>query len=61
MEPVYFVMSILGCGDDGLQCREQRLEPVRYTSIAACQQAISGALHRNADIDFPVVDLKVAA
>lgn len=55
MGPVYFVMAILGCGDDGQQCREQRVEPARYTSIAACQQAISTALARSTDIEFPVV------
>lgn len=61
MEPVYFVMAILGCGDDGQQCREQRVEPARYTSIAACQQAISSALVRNTDIEFPVVGAQCQA
>lgn len=61
MEPVYFVMAILGCGDDGLQCREQRVEPARYTSIAACQLAISTALARNTDISFPVVGAQCQA
>jgi len=55
MEPVYFVMAILGCGDDGMQCSQQRIEPVRYVNAAECQAAMPAALIRNTDIDFPVV------
>jgi hypothetical protein len=55
MEPVLFVMAILGCSDDGGDCRQQRIEPVRYGTIAACQAAVPQALRRNTDVDFPVV------
>ena len=55
MEPVYFVMAILGCADDGLQCREQRLEPVRYQSAAACRAAVDAAILRNTDLDYPMI------
>jgi hypothetical protein len=55
MEPVYFVMAILGCGDDGATCSQQRVEPARYQSVAQCQAAMPVALRRNTDIDFPVV------
>lgn len=55
MEPVLFVMAILGCGDDGAQCSQQRVEPVRYASAAACQAAVPAALMRNTDVDYPVV------
>ena len=55
MEPVFFVMAILGCGDDGMSCRTERTEPARYESAAQCQAAIAGALERNTDLDFPVV------
>lgn len=55
MEPVFFVMAIMGCADDGMACRQERVEPVRYESAAQCQAAISGALERNADLDYPVV------
>ncbi len=55
MEPLLFVMAILGCGDDGGDCRQQRIEPVRYGTIAACQAAVPQALRRNTDMDFPVV------
>ncbi len=55
MEPVFYVMAILGCGDGGQACAQQRLEPARYTSIEACREAMPDALRRNADIDYPVI------
>jgi len=55
MGPVYYVMAILGCGDAGDQCRQMRLEPVRYPSAAQCQAAMSEALLRNSDLLYPVI------
>jgi hypothetical protein len=55
MEPVFYVMAILGCGDGSQMCTQQRLEPARYTSVQACQEAMPAALRRNSDIDFPVI------
>ena len=55
MEPVFYVMAILGCGDDQSQCREARVEPVRYQSAAQCQEAMAQVLPRHADLSFPVI------
>lgn len=55
MEPVFFVMAIMGCDDGGMACRQERIEPARYESAAQCQAAMSGVLERNADLDYPVV------
>ena len=55
METVFFVMAIMGCGDAGDLCREARVEPVRYTSIQACQAQLGSALRRNADLDYPEI------
>jgi len=55
MQPLYYVMAILGCGDDGAACQQVRMEPVRYQSAAACQAAMANALHRNTDVSFPIV------
>lgn len=55
MEPVFYVMAILGCGDDQAQCREARVEPVRYQSAAQCQAAMAQVLPRHADLSFPVI------
>ena len=55
MEPVFFVMALMGCGDAGDMCTQARVEPVRYTSIQACQAQANAALLRNTDLDFPVI------
>lgn len=55
MEPVYFVMAILGCSDDGMACSQARIEPVRYENAAKCQAAIDSVLPRQTDLDFPMV------
>ena len=55
MGPVFFVMAIMGCDDGGMSCQQARIEPVKYETAAQCQAAMSGALERNTDLDFPVV------
>ncbi|MEP7007136.1 MAG: hypothetical protein ABI810_14220 [Sphingomonas bacterium] len=55
MEPLYFVMAIMGCGDGTANCAEARVEPVHYATVQQCQAAMSAALIRNSDIDYPVV------
>lgn len=55
MEPVFYVMAILGCGDDQSQCREARVEPVRYQNAAQCRAAMAQVLPRHADLSFPVI------
>ena len=53
MEPAFFVLAILGCGDAGDQCAQARIMPARYTSIQACQAAAPTVLASNTDLDFP--------
>ena len=55
MGQVFYVLAIMGCGDDSLACSQARLEPVRYTSYVACQEAMPAALQRNADLSYPVI------
>jgi len=55
MEPLFFVMAIMGCGDAAGSCAEARLEPAHFQSIRACQAAMPAALMRNTDLDFPVI------
>lgn len=55
MDQIFYVLAIMGCGDDSLACQQARVEPVRYTSYVACQQALPAALGRNTDLDFPVI------
>jgi hypothetical protein len=53
MEPLLFVMAILGCGESDTACRELRVEPVRYAREADCLAATEAALLRNDDQNFP--------
>lgn len=55
MEPLFYVMAIMGCGDGSAQCAQARVEPAQYRSIQQCQAAMPAALARNTDLDFPVV------
>ena len=55
MDHILYVLAIMGCGDDNLTCQQARVEPVRYSSYAACQQAMPAALGRNTDVDYPVI------
>lgn len=55
MEPLFYVMAIMGCGDGSGQCAQARVESAQYHSIAQCQAAMPAALARNNDIDYPVV------
>ncbi|RDE04721.1 hypothetical protein [Sphingomonas aracearum] len=55
MEPVYFVMAILGCGDASQGCQQARVEPAHYASAAQCQAAMPAALARNTDLDYPEI------
>ena len=55
MEPLYYVMAILGCGDDGSTCQRARTEPARYSSPAQCQAAMAVSLQRNTDLSYPVI------
>ncbi|MGY4395101.1 hypothetical protein ACVWZA_000262 [Sphingomonas sp. UYAg733] len=55
MEPLFYVMAIMGCADGSANCAEARVEPARYETIQQCQAAMPAALGRNSDIDYPVV------
>lgn len=55
MDQVFYLLAIMGCSDDNLDCRQARIEPARYTSQASCQEAMADALRRNMDLNFPVI------
>lgn len=55
MEPILFVMAILGCGESDAPCREVRIDQARYRSEASCMAATEAALMRNGDLSFPTV------
>ncbi|WP_374944222.1 hypothetical protein [Sphingomonas sp.] len=55
MEPIFYVMAILGCGDASASCTEARTEPARYQSVAQCRAALPQALARNTDLEYPTI------
>ncbi|GGE87006.1 MULTISPECIES: hypothetical protein [Sphingomonas] len=55
MEPILYVLAIMGCGDGQSRCEQVRVEPARYSSVVACRAAAPGALMRSTDLSYPVV------
>ena len=52
---IFYVLAILGCGEDNQVCQQSRVEAAHYATAAACQAAIPAALLRNTDLDYPVI------
>lgn len=55
MEPLTFLIAIMGCGEGDAPCRQVRMLDSRYESQATCVAATEAAVARNSDVDFPVV------
>ena len=55
MEPLMFVMAILGCGESDAPCRELRLAEARYRSEAECVAATGAELLRHDDLPYPTI------
>ena len=55
MEPLMFVMAILGCGEGDAPCERIALASARYASLEACMAATEAELIRHGDRPWPVV------
>lgn len=55
MEPLTFIIAVLGCGEANTPCQEVRRLEARYESPTACAAATEAAVARNSDVDYPVV------
>lgn len=55
MQPIFYVMAILGCGDAGTGCETVRTAPALYASSVACRAAAGEVLLANTDLDYPVL------
>jgi hypothetical protein len=55
MEPLFYVMAIMGCADSGDMCSEARIARPQFTSYQACQLAMDDQLMLNSDLSFPVI------
>ena len=61
MEPLTFIIAILGCGEGDAPCRQVRTLDARYESQAACTAATEAVLVQNVDVDYPVVAAQCVA
>ena len=55
MEPLLYVMAILGCGESDAPCRQVEMVETRYQSEAQCLAATEDELLRRDDLIFPSV------
>jgi hypothetical protein len=55
VEPAFFIIAILGCGEGDAPCEQVSLLQPRYESRAACTEATDRALTAAADAPYPVV------
>ena len=55
MEPVYYVIAILGCADGSTQCTPVATVPTQYASQQACSADSRQALLARSDFDFPTL------
>ena len=55
MDPLIYVMAILGCGESDAACREVQVVETHYASEAACLAATEAELIRRDDLPYPSV------
>ena len=55
MEPLFYVMAIMGCADGNVQCTEARIVPTHYVSMAQCRAALADQLAQNTDVPYPMI------
>jgi hypothetical protein len=55
MEPLTFLIAILGCGEADASCQQVRMLEARYESREACVAATEAAVGNNTDVDYPVI------
>lgn len=55
MEPLFYVMAIMGCGDGNVDCTEARVIPARYATMAQCRAALPDQIAKNTDVPYPMI------
>ena len=55
MDPLMFVMAILGCGETDAACQEVRVAQVRFQNQAECLAATGAELLRHDDLPYPTI------
>ncbi|HWT11877.1 MAG TPA: hypothetical protein VN231_03910 [Allosphingosinicella sp.] len=55
MEPLFYIMAILGCGESEAACRQVAVVERQYRSESECLAATEDELLRRDDLVFPAV------
>ena len=55
MEPLVYIMAILGCGESDASCREVQIVETHYATEAECMAATEAELIRRDDLAYPSV------
>lgn len=55
MEPLLYVIAILGCTDMSATCSVERPRVATFRTEAGCRAAQDDALAANSDLDYPVI------
>jgi len=55
MDPILFVVAIMGCGDGRTGCTEARVVRAQYETVAECQLALPTVLAANTDLGYPEI------
>lgn len=58
MEPLLYVMAILGCADGATACTEARLAGYRFENKQQCERAIEDQLMAATDLSFPTISAR---
>lgn len=58
MDPLIYVVAILGCSDSGQMCEPVAQEAVRYETRSACLAAAQAVLPTYSGADYPVVQAR---
>jgi hypothetical protein len=55
MEPLIYVLAIMGCADGGELCEPVAHAPVRFESRAECLAYVQANLPNYTDLPYPVI------
>ena len=55
MEPLLYVIAIMGCADAGGACTQMRVQQTAFRTEASCRAAQDDALIAASDLDYPVI------
>ena len=55
MEPLFYVMAILGCGESEAACQQVRVAQAQYRTESECLAATEAELIRHQNLPYPTI------